>query len=132
MSVYDQNFLGVSNSDKHYADKTAAALSGAFYNDYQSRFMPVENLLLAATDPSYYFQQGSKAMSAAGSAFDGAMESQNRQMQSLGLQLSPEQSKMQNTTSGLEKAKAMAGAFSQGYGGAQNSAMTVFGLGGRG
>jgi len=127
--IYDR--FGLDTGSKNYSDALSAQLGNTFFEQYQANFYPIEDLVLASMDPSYYMQQANTSAEYAGEAFDRSLASQQRELNSFGIQLSDRDQQNVNRRNDIARAKAVGGSFNTAYSTTRDMAVSGLGLGRR-
>ena len=122
------NMFGIGENDPEFATRTLAALRRAEWDDYQTRFRPVEDILFGFVQPVRAQQVGASAQAQFNQGFDRSQDAQQRQLQGLGLQMTPEMQRINQQRQALGQVQA----YNQAARGTQDLGNVVLGLGTRG
>lgn len=129
ISDRSRNRFGVPQfRNPEYATQTLAALRRAEWQDYQNRFQPVEDILFGFVQPERAQQVGASAQAQFNQGFARSQDAQQRQLQGLGLQMTPEMQRINQQRQALGQVQA----YNQAARGTQDLGNVVLGLGTRG
>lgn len=129
LSGMSENSFGVPQfRNPEYATQTLAALRRAEWQDYQNRFQPVEDILFGFVQPERAQQVGASAQAQFNQGFARSQDAQQRQLQGLGLQMTPEMQRINQQRQALGQVQA----YNQAARGTQDLGNVVLGLGTRG
>ena len=107
---YDPLMLSQAGGDQS-ASANMANLSRAQWNDYKSRFAPIENTLFARlNDPAYMSNAVTQAGINMGSAYDSSAQQTARDFSRYGINPSGMVAQEQQRQNAVDKASAVAGA----------------------
>lgn len=106
-----QNFLGLNQGSKNFAQNAFAAITRQQWDDYLQNYIPIENRLISyAMDEDAPMQQAQRAGQDISSAFGRQRESTQRRLAGMGLQLTPEEQAAADKSSRLSESLATVGA----------------------